>query len=438
MASDIPFAIDIEKRVLGGLMFVGDHTSLEVQEAMLALNRESFYFPESKMVFDLIQKYYIAQNKFDFISLLDFVDPSCNLFFDTVHQEYYTDTYIATDIITLNKLRTLRRQIDIIETIPKLISQEKNFDVSLQIISENLKKITESNQANPVNVIKSCETLLEESYSRRGKNESAVVTDIHDLPPIPKRALITIAGRSGHGKTYFGMYLMDRIIDVSPGKHALCFNLEMHPDDMLERYSILLGVTGQDLYQILDSSSHLLLQRNFHMVSIPMITIEEIEIYSRVLANRNPLCVIIVDYLGLVTTKTKHPRKDLEQNEIAKRLAALSIELDCTVIAMIQVNREFKIRPVGQRCPIPSDSAEAMGSVHSASWWLGIDQPYLDNQDNEFKHVFQLHCRKNRHKTGLFKLEFDFRDGLFSPKSKNFSHSYSGYSPNVNKIPAID
>src|SRR5690606_33454758 len=104
---------------------------------------------------------------------------------------------------------------------------------------------------------------------------------------------------------------------------------------------------------------------NVSLVSEPLMTIDQIETECRLAALRQPLAVIVVDYLGLIRSKSRSERKDLEQGEIAKRLAALSLELNCIVIALSQVNREFKNRPVGDRCPVISDAAESMGSVHS-------------------------------------------------------------------------
>jgi replicative DNA helicase len=128
-----------------------------------------------------------------------------------------------------------------------------------------------------------------------------------------------------------------------------------------------------------------------------------------------------VDYLGLVGSKSKYDRKDLQQGDIAKRLAALSLELNCVVIALIQVNREFKTRTVGNRCPLTSDAAESMGSVHSSSWWLGIDQPQNDDNSAEYRDLFKVACRKNRGDAGMFEINLTFKNGMFSRYFRAFS-----------------
>jgi replicative DNA helicase len=122
----------------------------------------------------------------------------------------------------------------------------------------------------------------------------------------------------------------------------------------------------------------------------------------------------VVDYLGLIGSKARYEAKHLQQADISKRLAALSLELDCVVICLIQVNREFKNRPVGDRCPLTTDASESMGSVYSSSWWIGIDRPEQDDNSGEFQHLFMVACRKNRGDQGNFEFNLKFQNGMFS------------------------
>jgi replicative DNA helicase len=199
----------------------------------------------------------------------------------------------------------------------------------------------------------------------------------------------------------------------------------MHERVMMERHARLLGVPGKDRTEIIRNGIAKLIEKNVSLISEPMITIEEIEIECRIAAMRQPIAVIVVDYLQLIRSKNKSESKHLEQSDIAKRLAALSIELNCVVIDLIQVNRDFKTRVAGDRCPVPQDSAESMGSVHSSSWWLGIDQPQCDSNDPEWQDMFQVQCRKNRGESGMFSLKLQFRNGMFSKWERPFSRNYS-------------
>src|SRR5574338_747465 len=88
-------------------------------------------------------------------------------------------------------------------------------------------------------------------------------------------------------------------------------------------------------------------------------------------------------------------------------------------MALIQVNRDYKSRPVGDRCPQVSDAAESSGSVRSATWWIGIDQPQKDSQEIEFKDLFQVACRKNRNGSNFY-TELDFVNEGFYKRERKF------------------
>ena len=419
-----PHSLEIERRVIGALMFLGNHKLLPVQQAMLKLDSDSFYKMETKLVFEQIRERFNANREFDFVSLSAHVDSNSSAIFESLRDEYYTPNLLRSDVEELNRYRTLRKQFIILIDAVNHAIPETDPETALGIISENLQKLSQSSTAIADEWVKSYEQVIEEEFYSSEIDDSLIAVSIPDLPLVPNRALITIAGRSGHGKTFFAIYLLNQLMEAFPDKDSIYFNLEMHNRVMMDRIATLLGSTGKDSYERVKAYAAQILAKRGKIVSIPMITIDQIESISRIQALEKPLGVIVVDYLGLVTSKSRFDRKDLEQNNIAKRLAALSIELDCIVIALIQVNREFKTRPVGQRCPVPSDAAEAMGSVHSSSWWIGIDQPYQDNHDAEFQHVFQVKCRKNRLESGQFELNLEFRNGMFAKYRAPFGARY--------------
>lgn len=420
---DIPYSLEIEKRMLGALISLERPTELLVQQAMLQLDASCFYNSETKLLFSEINNLFVNNKEFDFVSLSSITN--AGILFETLRSEFYTSNLIAHDVLELINYKTLRKQLSILSESIIIASQNRNPQEALNSISEQMQKMVHSSQLKNEEKIKSYEICIEEELNFSDENQGLISTEIPNMPSIPNGGLITIAGRSGHGKTFFAMYVMDKIINIFPEKQSLYFNLEMMQRTMLDRHAILLGAQGKSAKERIKNAAHLLVLKDVNLISVPMITIEEIESISRISSLKKPISVIVVDYLGLVGSKTKYESNYLQQNSIAKRLAALAIELNCVVIALIQVNREFRNRPSGQRCPIPSDSSESMGSVHSASWWLGIDQPYLDDEERQFLNLFQVQCRKNRGDSGLFKLEFDFKNGQFFQRLQPFIYNYS-------------
>ncbi len=426
MQANIPHIVpprghEIELRTISALIHLGDPNNLRVQNAMLKLNRDCFCDIHHRILFELIDELFAKGNAFDFVEIMTLVpDEQYHLLSQAVKEEFLFTTNIEHDVEKLLAYRTWRTQLRIlVDTINSSLNQTLPEE-ALEAIREELQALSNSSTASTNSIVRSYETIADEFLSEEEGDDSEFTIDIPDLPPVPNRALITVAGRSGHGKTFFALYLMDKIIDVHPDKQTLYFNLEMHERVMMERHAKLLGVDGYSRREVIKNGISMLMPKNVSLISVPMITIDRIETESRLAALRQSLAVIVVDYLGLIGTKAKYESKHSQQNDIAKRLAALSLELNCVVICLIQVNREFKVRPIGDRCPQTTDAAESMGSVHSASWWLGIDQPQKDDESGEYQDLFQVACRKNRGETGQFKLNLNFKFGRFSKYYRPF------------------
>lgn len=419
-----PRGYEIEMRTVSALIHLGDPKNLRVQNAMLKLDRDCFADMDHKVLFELVQELFAKGNAFDFVEFSTLVsDEHYHLVHQAVKEDYFSTANLEHDVEKLIAYRMWRKQLKIlVDTVNSSLEQTLPEE-ALIVIREQLQALSKTNSSNSDSIVRTYETIADEFLSEEEGDDSEFSVDIPDLPPVPNRALITIAGRSGHGKTFFALYLMDKIIDVHPDKQTLYFNLEMHERVMMERHARLLGIHGDSRREVIKNGISMLMPKNVSLISEPMITIDQIETESRLASLRQPIAVIVVDYLGLIRSKSRSESKHLEQNDIAKRLAALSLELNCVVLGLIQVNRDFKTRPVGDRCPLTTDASDSMGSVHSSSWWIGIDQPQNDDDSGDYQDLFMVACRKNRGDSGQFKLNFKFKYGMFSKYYRPFSPS---------------
>jgi replicative DNA helicase len=139
------------------------------------------------------------------------------------------------------------------------------------------------------------------------------------------------------------------------------------------------------------------------------VSIDYIETSARLAHVKTPFSVIVVDYLGIVQNKSKFESHALKQADIALRLSALAIELDCIVIALTQVNRDYAGRQ--DKVPITSDAADSSGSERSSSYWLGIYRPFVDDE-TQCENDFVVKCRKNRF-GNTWTAYFAFNEGTF-------------------------
>jgi replicative DNA helicase len=422
------YCFQTETRVLGTLIQLADFKSLAIQQAMISLDEQCFYHIQTRGIYAIIAEYFQNQKPFDYISLTKSIPERLYQFYlQTYEGQYFSPSALLPDVEDLIRFKLLRKQIRVLQSMLRDASSAIMPELALSSITGGVQQLSEASSSN-TSLLRTYEEICDEILSQTTADNSEIHVAIPRLPPVPNRSLITIAGRSGTGKTFFGLYLMDKLIDAIPDKQSLYFNLEMPDRVMIERHARLLGIRGDSRVDVIRNGAHLLIPKGVSLISVPQITIDQIESESRIASFRKPISVIVVDYLGLIRSKSRYDRNDLQQSDIAKRLAALSLELDCIVICLIQANRDYKNRPVGNRIPFTTDAAESMGSVHSSSWWLGIDRPEIDSQEEEYSGLFQIACRKNRGDAGLFTLDMNFKGGQFYERRLPFS-SYVKKSP---------
>lgn len=418
---DQPHAYEIEVRVIAALTHIGNPHDLKVQKAILLLDDQCFHNQDCRQMFKIVGELFSQQQRFTYVDFVTSIPreliPTASLM---VEDQYFSVIFLEEDVQKLLAFRAWRMQIRILIDAVNQSLDCHNPEDSLIAISDELQKISHSTQITSKPYKRSAEDILDEILTLGEVYGQDFKVDIPGLPPVPDESMITIAGRSGHGKTFFAMYLMDKIIDVKPDRQALYFNLEMRDAILLERLAILNGFRAENQLATLKKGAGKIISKNLTIFTKDATTIEEIETEARLSAMQCPLSVIVVDYMNLVRSNAKAERQDLQQSDIAKRLAGLATSLKCIVLCLIQVNRDIKNRSIGERCPIVTDSAESMGSVNSSSWWLGINQPQNDDTDAQWQHMFQVHCRKNRGDSGMFQLNLKFRNGMFSEYEKPF------------------
>lgn len=413
---------EIEGSVLASIVNIGNKDDERIQHIFLMLSVDSFTVIASRDLFLLLKKQYDSGLMFDFIAIDALMNDNSYEYLMNYLDNHASFANIESYVQLLLDYQEVRRRIRILKKAIDAADLMISPSLTLSFMDDALQELNHMTPQKQEYIQSTAQIV--ENYMKREQSDRPVKTNIFGLPPIPSKSLITIAARSGVGKTMFALYLMDEILQIT-GKSALYFNLEMDDFVMLERHALLLGGKGDNPEDLVASKITTIHSRQISYVSRAMITIEEIETCSRLHALRAPMAVIVVDYIGLITSKNKSERNDLQQANIAKRLAALSLDLDCRVIALTQVNRDYKSRGVGDRIPLAADSAESMGTVHSSTWWLGIDRPEIDDGSPEFKGLFQLRCRKNRGKEGLFSVDLDLTKGMFT----QYKQPYARPSP---------
>jgi len=406
---------EAELGVLGTLIANGNPGDVIVKKAMLQLTEQFFYQWKYRELYHLIRKCFDSSQWFDISSLLGMklADSLRDTLLDSVQGQLFTELLLEHHINSLQQMHELRVQIHLMTKTLNACVAEPTPAIASEIVRDGVNKVSHV-AMDKLKEGSTFKEIYEEYLLGKFKNDTHVQCGIKQFGEIRNCGLITIAGASGVGKTFFSLYFMDELVKYQPDKQFLFFSLEMKRNDIWDRY-LNIRLNKHDIqpqeraYELPDGK----------VFDHARIDIEYIETIAHLESMKKPLSVIVVDYLGLITTRTKHEREDLKISDITQRLAALAMNLNCIVIGLTQVNRDAAKRQKDDRCPYPSDVADSVGSVRSASLWIGIDRPETYDESHEMKNVFVAKCRKTRY-GGNFEAWFDFNGGRFQEAPKPY------------------
>jgi len=409
-------SFEIQSRVLSTIILLGEPSNILVQESMLKLSQNLFSDLDACELFTLIQNQYENRKLFDIPTLLDIAPVHIYKFIVSISDKAWSSNLLINDIDFLtSKYRHALISIELNKLIANFKSESLS-DKACDIVANGCFQIAKLG-------------MLEEIHTFTPEDNAECFLDhTNDLTPIipsgietidklndggfKNKSLITIAGRSGMGKTGFAVHLAHNIASNHEHKHVLFYSLEMTASDIYEKQlSTILKkqvstATKQEQFNAVAKAS----ETRFTIHTKPLASIDYIEASARITSVKTPLSVIVVDYLGIVQNKAKLECHALRQADIALRLSALAMELNCIVIALTQVNRDYATRGK-DKAPITSDAADSSGSERSSSYWLGIYRPNVDD-DSEPENDFMIKCRKNRFGK-IWTAYFSFSEGIF-------------------------
>jgi replicative DNA helicase len=427
------YSLETEQEVLETIMHFADHNNVRVQKAMLKLNTDCFYNADHKEIFRMIKDCFNKQEPFHFVDILVKI-PHGALHHAELHAtlSWLIDNYgkchagesnfeaYYNRLITLSKLR---KQLDLAEAMVKQVRDCGSPEESEEILATAITEISGLSYRESKHGMSNIE-IAEDYYDGKIVDEIKIPTasqHLNDLLQggIMPKSLVIIAAGASVGKTGFSIFLLDLIARAQPGTESLFFSIEMEYKHIWMRH---VGVCGGKPFDKLDKDERLAAVTKSMMVPIKIYDttmchavadIDFILTTARLRAMERPISVIVVDYLSLVETKLHFERNDLKQSYITGKLAQLAIELNCTVIALSQINRGAANRGVEDRCPWPHDAADSSGGHRSASLWFGVDRPELYQDDPCYRNQFVVKCRKNRF-GDTFETIFAFNGGSFA------------------------
>jgi replicative DNA helicase len=408
-------SIEIEIRVIASLIFIGNPDNNTAQESILNLDPMYFKDEEAKELFSIIYKQFYAKKPFDVDSLFSLIPSSLHMFLCDAAARSWSTNLLAADTRFLKESHNRSLINSRLIKLVNEFSAEKSPDLACDIAltgSIEISKLGIVNENHVFTAEMNTENFLSKTVEPTPTYASGIeIIDKLNGGGFKNKSLITIAGRSGMGKTCFGVHLAHYIAANNPIKHVLFYSAEMAASDIYEKQ--LSSILGKQIAEASEGEKLNAVSKSievpFTIHSRPLPPIDYIETSARITAVKTPFSVIVVDYIGIVQNKSNFESHALVQADIALRLAGLAIELNCIVIALTQVNRDHAKRE--DKCPVTTDAADSSGTERSSSYWFGIYRPVKDDE-TACENDVVIKCRKNRF-GDTWKAYFAFNKGTF-------------------------
>ena len=178
--------------------------------------------------------------------------------------------------------------------------------------------------------------------------------------------LVILAARPSMGKTTLALNIASHVSMQS--NQTLVFSLEMPRRQLVQR--LMASVGHMPLSKLKDASvlesdeysskvvatAGRLMQSNMLIDDTGSLDIADLRSRARVAHKRNPVKLIVIDYLQLMTDRTERDRFQVVSS-VSRKLKALAKELDCVVLCLSQLSRKCEERT--DKRPMNADLRES-------------------------------------------------------------------------------
>ena len=407
--SDLPFNEDAEKAVLGSALLSNE----ALYSILASLQEDDFYVIKNRIIFRAIANLFNKKTAVDTLTVteelmnmkeleavggVDYLRQCCDAMVSLASLDFYIN--IVNDQAVLRKLILAARRINDDYS-------EKEIDDVNDFILKSEESIKDATARRRISSFKRTDNLAKELAVRMNTpiavgedNCTGLTTGYPSLNKITGGLhagdMIIVAARPSVGKTALAMNIAYKAASHT-NKPVAIFSLEMSCEQLMDR---LLGIASsvklsdiktrrfmsdRDRAKI-NATINELSQLPIYIDDTSSIKLMDILANSRKLQAEHPdLGLIIVDYLGLVTTESSKGG-DSRQEEVRKislALKSLAKELKVPVIAVSQLSRNVEQRGENKR-PMLSDLRDS-GSIEQDAdvVMLLYREDYYKNQKSD-------------------------------------------------------
>ncbi len=409
-----PQNLEAERAVLGAILMDNE----TVYTVMEILEPSAFYQPSHRLIFSTMLDLSERGEPIDIVTLTDRLRSAGSLdkaggpdYIPTLADEVPTSAGVANYAKIVKEKATLR---NLIETSSEIVQDcfDAPGDVD-QLLDEAERRIfaiseerIRSGFLSMKEIVKSSFKTIESLYEKK-EHITGVPSGFADIDELTSgfqsSDLIIIAGRPSMGKTAFCLNVA-QYASIQKQLTVAVFSLEMAKEQLVMRmlcsearidaHRLRSGFLGQTDWPKLSTAAGRLADAAIYIDDTPALSSMEMRAKTRRLKADKGLDLVIVDYLQLMSSRSRSDSREQEISEISRSLKALAKELGVPVVALSQLNRGVESRM--DKRPILADLRESGAIEQDADVIIFIYRDEVYNKESMEKGIAEIIIGKQR------------------------------------------
>ncbi|MGF7229060.1 MAG: replicative DNA helicase [Candidatus Saccharibacteria bacterium] len=427
--AQLPQNLEAEASLLGAILIDSD-ALVKIADGIMT---SDFFDTRHQRIYEAVTQLYEKRSPIDVLTLADqlkgngflemiggssYLTELTNFVPTAAHVEQYADI-VAQKAVRRRLIRTSQELTalgyDESKAVRALIEEaEANlFEVSQQHVKQSVTSIED--------ILAGSFERLDDLHKDKGKIRG-IPTGFRDMDDIlaglQRSDLFILAARPAMGKTAFSLSLAHNVA-VQAKEPVLIFSLEMSKEQLVDRLlSMESGVDAWALrtgnltdtdFEKIGQAMGTLSEAKLFFDDTPGLTVSDLRTKARREAHQQPLGLIIIDYLQLMSGGNKFASGDNRVNEISeisRGLKGIARELNVPVIALSQLSRSVESRK--PQIPQLADLRESGSIEQDADVVAFIYREDYYNPETDRKNIMDILIKKHRNgATGGVELFFD-------------------------------
>ncbi len=450
-----PQSIEMEQAVIGACML--EREAFEV--AFDVVKSDMFYMDAHQKIFKAMEGLQLAQMPIDLLTITEQLRKQNELeivggayFLTTLTMAVTSAAHVATHARYIAEKHFSRELIRICsEGLSKAYNDESDIFELITETDKGIQAITEgASLSNFVPVGETYTELLFEIEERKNEKQglSGVNTGYYDLNSITDgwqpSNLILLAARPSQGKTALALnFAINADCDV------LIYSLEANKKELVKRLAAMkTGVFFSAVKKgALSELQQKLMEQNVMFFNQSGIKIDDkTQHLDRMISGirrekkKNPkIKLVIVDYIQLIRgARDKNGNREQEVASISRELKLIASELELSIIALSQLNRE--VEKTVTRRPTLANLRESGALEQDANIVLMIWHKPISETETESYVIIE----KNRDgELGDIKLNFSgefqrWHEQPIETPAPRFDNPRAGFQTNTNNFPYVE